>query len=377
MFGLDPDSIRNIKHAMGKIPIIDKAILYGSRAKGNDRDGSDIDITLFGQGITLNNSVYPLMDELHELYLPYTFDISIFKHIDNQDLVAHIHRVGKLFYEKEKKLPKGWGYGTLENAVKKGSSNISLNKIKDDDGDYPVFKAKGFAKNISFFQQEQEYLAVIKDGAGIGRVAKYPAKSSVIATMQYLIPKEGYDIGFIEYFLNGVDFEKHRSGSTIPHVYFKDYKSEAFPLIPLPEQQRIVKVLDEAFVAIDKAKQNAEQNLRNAKEVFENYLQGVFENKGDNWEEKSLGEVVNIKTGKLNSNAMVKNGKYPFFTCSRKIFAINEYSFDCKAVLLAGNNASGDFNVKYYEGKFNAYQRTYVITINSENELLYSYLKHK
>jgi len=162
-------------------------------------------------------------------------------------------------------LSKSWEYGILEDAVKKGSSNISLNKIKDDEGVYPVFSAKGFAKNVSFFQQEQEYIAIIKDGAGIGRVARYPAKSSVVATMQYLIPKDGFDIGFIEYFLRGIDFEKHRSGSTIPHVYFKDYKSEAFPLIPLPEQQRIVEILDKAFVAIDKARQNAERNLRNGK----------------------------------------------------------------------------------------------------------------
>jgi type I restriction enzyme S subunit len=218
--------------------------------------------------------------------------------------------VGKTFYLKENgklktesgaknnsQLPKGWEYGVLGDAVKKGSSNISLNKIKDDEGVYPVFSAKGFAKKVSFFQQEQEYLAIIKDGAGIGRIAKYPAKSSVVATMQYLIPKEGFNISFIEYFLRGVDFEKHRSGSTIPHVYFKDYKSEPFPLIPLPEQQCIVEILDKAFVAIDKAKQNAEQNLRNAKEVFENYLQGVFESKGDNWEEKTLGEFCKIIGG--------------------------------------------------------------------------------
>jgi type I restriction enzyme S subunit len=70
-----------------------------------------------------------------------------------------------------------------------------------------------------------------------------------------------------------------------------------FPLIPLPEQQCIVEILDKAFVAIDKAKQNAEQNLRNAKEVFENYLQGVFESKGDNWEEKTLGEFCKIIGG--------------------------------------------------------------------------------
>jgi type I restriction enzyme S subunit len=92
------------------------------------------------------------------------------------------------------------------------------------------------------------------------------------------------------------------------------------------------------------------------------------------WEIKTLGELVNIKTGKLDSNAMVEGGKYPFFTCSRDIFAINEYAFDCEAILLAGNNASGDFNVKHYKGKFNAYQRTYVITVNAENKILYSYL---
>jgi len=89
---------------------------------------------------------------------------------------------------------------------------------------------------------------------------------------------------------------------------------------------------------------------------------------------KSLGDLVSIKTGKLNSNAAVEGGKYPFFTCSREIFAIDEFAFDCEAILLAGNNAVGDFNVKHYSGKFNAYQRTYVITINDENEILYPYL---
>jgi len=95
-----------------------------------------------------------------------------------------------------------------------------------------------------------------------------------------------------------------------------------------------------------------------------------------NWEVKKLGDLVSIKTGKLDSNAMVEGGAYPFFTCSREIFSIDKYAFDCEAILLAGNNASGDFNVKHYSGRFNAYQRTYVITINNENEILYSYLKH-
>lgn len=115
--------------------------------------------------------------------------------------------------------------------------------------------------------------------------------------MQYLIPKEGFDIDFIRYFLEGIDFEKHRSGSTIPHIYFKDYKSEKFPKLSLPEQQRIVSILDHCFEAIDKAKANAEQNLQNAKELFESYLQGVFEKKGDGWEEKKLGKICDFVRG--------------------------------------------------------------------------------
>ena len=206
-----------------------------------------------------------------------------------------------------------WEYGVLSDAVDKGSSNISLNKVKNDEGRYPLFSAKGHNKNISFFHQEKEYLAIIKDGAGIGRVSKHPAKSSVVATMQYLIPKEGFDIGFVRYFLNGIDFEKYRQGSTIPHVYFKDYKSEPFPLLPLPQQKQIVSILDKAFAAIDRAKANAEQNLQNAKELFESYLQNVFENKGDDWEMKRMFELFDVKSSKRVHKADWKKDGIPFY----------------------------------------------------------------
>lgn len=91
---------------------------------------------------------------------------------------------------------------------------------------------------------------------------------------------------------------------------------------------------------------------------------------------KKFEEIVNIKTGKLDANAMKEDGVYPFFTCSREIFKIDNYAFDCEAVLLAGNNASGDFNVKYYKGKFNAYQRTYVLT-SKTNDTNLKFVKYK
>jgi type I restriction enzyme S subunit len=89
------------------------------------------------------------------------------------------------------------------------------------------------------------------------------------------------------------------------------------------------------------------------------------------WPTVKLGDLVRITTGKLDANASDDNGKYPFFTCSVKPLAINTAAFDCKAILVAGN---GDLNVKYFEGKFNAYQRTYVITCIEEQQLFVRFL---
>lgn len=85
----------------------------------------------------------------------------------------------------------------------------------------------------------------------------------------------------------------------------------------------------------------------------------------------ALGELTKIRTGKLDANAANHNGAYPFFTCAVEPLSINTAAFDCKAVLVAGN---GDLNVKYYEGKFNAYQRTYVIESLDESKLHPKYL---
>jgi type I restriction enzyme S subunit len=74
-----------------------------------------------------------------------------------------------------------------------------------------------------------------------------------------------------------------------------------------------------------------------------------------------LGKLVTFKTGKLDSNAAVLNGDYPFFTCSQETLRTNTFSFDTECVLLAGNNANGIFPLKYFKGKFDAYQRTYVV----------------
>lgn len=84
-----------------------------------------------------------------------------------------------------------------------------------------------------------------------------------------------------------------------------------------------------------------------------------------------IGDLTKIKTGKLDANASSEDGQYPFFTCSRKPLKISTYSYDCECVLVAGN---GDLNVKYYNGKFDAYQRTYIIEDNGSGKLFLPYL---
>ncbi len=99
MFGLSPDVVERIKVILSGFPNIEKVIIYGSRAKGTYKGGSDIDLTLVGADLTLK-TLYALEDKLDDLYLPYTFDISIFSMINNPDLIKHITNFGKPFYAK-------------------------------------------------------------------------------------------------------------------------------------------------------------------------------------------------------------------------------------------------------------------------------------
>jgi len=99
-FGLTETTITKICEVFAKYPHVEKAVLYGSRARGNYKNGSDIDLTLFGnQDLTLD-LLYLIMDEIDNLLLPYSFDLSIFQKISDPAMIEHIQRNGLLFYEK-------------------------------------------------------------------------------------------------------------------------------------------------------------------------------------------------------------------------------------------------------------------------------------
>ena len=99
-FGLKETTIEQICSVLAKYPQVEKAILYGSRAKGDFKNGSDIDLTLAGEEDLTLKVLYRIMDEIDDLLLPYTFDLSIFHQISDPDVIDHIRRVGVTFYEK-------------------------------------------------------------------------------------------------------------------------------------------------------------------------------------------------------------------------------------------------------------------------------------
>ena len=213
-------------------------------------------------------------------------------------------------------MKKGWELKKLGEVCYSKSSNVSQNQLDDEVGDYPIFGASGLIKNVSFYHRDKPYLSIVKDGSGFGRITKMDAFTSVIGTLQYILPNDDIDLDYLNYSLMSVDFKKYVQGAAIPHIYFKDYKNEPFLWMPLPEQQRIVAILDEAFAAITKAKANAEQNLKNSKELFESYLQELFEN--GNWETKTLNEISeNLDSKRVPITKNVRNeGSIPYYGAS-------------------------------------------------------------
>lgn len=131
----------------------------------------------------------------------------------------------------------------LGDVCDKASSSIIQKSLEGHEGKYPIYGASGLIKYVDFYQREKPYIAVVKDGAGIGRVMKLPAYSSVIGTMQYIILNEKVDINYLVYSMEYMNLAKYFSGATIPHIYFRDYQKEPLNLPEIKVQKKIGGIL--------------------------------------------------------------------------------------------------------------------------------------
>ena len=147
-----------------------------------------------------------------------------------------------------------------------------------------------------------------------------------------------------------------------PNFGKQDFDKIKIPLPPLPEQKKIADCLSTWDCAIEKQSQLINALTQRKKALMQQLLTGKKRLPGfsDEWKEVKLGSLCKVTTGKLDANAMVENGIYRFYTCAKDYYLINEYKFDTEALLISGNGANVGY-IHYYKGKFNAYQRTYVL----------------
>ena len=150
-----------------------------------------------------------------------------------------------------------------------------------------------------------------------------------------------------------------RSGQ--PGINSQEYGNYKFSITSPEEENKIAKFLS----LLDKKIELQSKKVEDLKLFKKGLSNNIFNNMKD-FKEYKLGDLCNITTGKLDANAMVENGKYRFYTCAKEYSFIDEYSFDTEALLISGNGAYVGY-IHYYNGKFNAYQRTYVLDQFSQN----------
>ena len=184
----------------------------------------------------------------------------------------------------------------IEDVCMKGSSNLKQSDVVGKNGIYPVYGAAGYLGSIDSFKQSKPYVAVVKDGAGIGRAMLLPSNSSIIGTMQYLLPKDNILPEYLYYLIKAKHLEKYYSGATIPHIYFKDYKNEEFDLFSFEIQYQIINKLKIIEKIIEKQKKEMDLLDELVKARFVEMFWDIISN-DKNWNSKPLKELCDISRG--------------------------------------------------------------------------------
>ena len=200
----------------------------------------------------------------------------------------------------------------LGDVCERGSSDLRQSDIEGKTGDYPIFGAAGYIGSVDFYHQEKPYVAVVKDGAGIGRTTLFPAKSSIIGTMQYLLPKENVLPEYLCYVVRYMHLEKYFTGATIPHIYFRDYKNEEFNLDELDRQVEIIDVLGRVERLIEYRKKEIQQLDDLIKARFVEMF-GTYPANENGWTTGSIRDLVTeVRYGSSRKAAEGDSGKYPY-----------------------------------------------------------------
>lgn len=187
-------------------------------------------------------------------------------------------------------------------------------KVKSETGKYPILGSAGKIMGFATDYICKEGTTIIGRKGNISNPIYIDKKFWNVDTAFGIYPKEGYDNKYIYYLCLTIDFESRNRGTTIPSLVKSDLLNINVNITTsLSDQQRVVSYLDQAFEAIDEAKTLAEKNLENAKELFESYLQDIFEKKGEGWVERKLGSCFKLRSGENLSSKEMIGEKYPVY----------------------------------------------------------------
>lgn len=264
------------------------------------------------------------------------------------------------------------------------NSNYLMLSSKNIFDDEITFDSPRYLTQIDFEQENKR--SKVKSGdvlltivGTVGRVAVVDEKMpqfTLQRSVAVLHPnKDICSSRYLMYALRGkrMYIESRAKGVAQKGIYLKEVADIELQVPEISKQNAIVEVLDKSALIM----KFYQQQLQKLDELVKARFVEMFGDPELNPRGLPVlpwNAVFLTTTGKLDSNSMVENGRYPFFTCAKESYKIDSYAFDCEALLLAGNNAAGIYDVKHYKGKFNAYQRTYVLRLMNEK---WSYILFK
>ncbi len=262
-------------------------------------------------------------------------------------------------------VPKGWSEGQVQDflLLQRG---FDLTAKQAVDGNIPVYSSSGLA----YFHNESKVRGpgiVTGRKGSVGPVYLINEDFWPHDTTLWVKDFKGNDIKYIEYFLRFLRLERFDEASSVPTLNRNNVHGVKCVFPPLPEQKKIAQILS----SWDKAITNTEQLLANSQQQKKALMQQLLSGKkrllnkngirfSGEWKHQGLASLCTIKTGKKDVNEGNPEGNYPFFTCASEPTRSDSYSYDCEALLIAGNGMLG--KTHYFNGKFEAYQRTYILS---------------
>lgn len=258
------------------------------------------------------------------------------------------------------------------------SEILSIGSGKDykhlNEGNIPVYGTGGLMTFVDNYIYDGDSVGIGRKGT-IDKPVFLTGKFWTVDTLFYTHKFSNSLPKFVYNLFQKINWQLYNEASGVPSLSKATIEKIKINIPSLPEQQKIADYLTTIDTKINLLEEKKNQLLLYKKAMMQKLFAQEIRFKPSEaealeaypeWEEKRLGEISKITTGKLDANAMIPDGEYRFYTCAKEYYKIDKYAFDCEALLISGNGANVGY-IHHYNGKFNAYQRTYVLTDLAQN----------